>query len=125
VAAAEAVAPRGGSRGRALLWAIALAAAAVVALGWIERRAIEAWTAPSPAPSPTLPPESPQRAAAALRDRALDACAERLFAPCERDLDEARRIDPAGEDDVRVQKARTAIREGREQPHGPGPKPQP
>jgi hypothetical protein len=47
---------------------------------------------------------------------ALGACDKRDFAACERGLDDAKTIDPAGESDARVVAARRAIREWRARP---------
>jgi hypothetical protein len=54
---------------------------------------------------------SPPERAAELRDEAYAGCAEHAWARCEGKLDEARRLDPAGETNPRVIAARKAVRE--------------
>lgn len=63
-----------------------------------------------PAPLPE-PPSAPERAAA-LRREALEACAEERWQPCLDQLDEARRLDPAGEAATEVQRARERANRG-------------
>jgi RNA polymerase sigma factor (sigma-70 family) len=58
-------------------------------------------------------PASPPPSAAQLRARAYKECASRAFDACERDLDRAKKDDPAGEDDAKVKDARRAIAEAR------------
>jgi len=47
-----------------------------------------------------------------LRDKALIACEEKRWDECRKGLDEAKRIFPEGENDVRVQRAREEMRGG-------------
>jgi hypothetical protein len=47
-----------------------------------------------------------------LRDDAFGACADSLWALCDRKLDEAQKLDPGGESDARVQAARKAAYDG-------------
>jgi hypothetical protein len=51
----------------------------------------------------------PPHSARALREEALEACDQARWDACKAKLDEARELDPAGEEDPRVQKARRAI----------------
>jgi hypothetical protein len=53
-----------------------------------------------------------QERAASLRDEAYEACAGWPWALCERKLDEAKAMDPAGESDARVEGARQAVDKG-------------
>jgi hypothetical protein len=50
-----------------------------------------------------------QERAAKLREEAYAACAKRVWTACESKLDEARRLDPAGESDPRVIAARKGV----------------
>ena len=79
----------------------------------IERDAIVAWwngdrghIAPDRGPWPEPPPD---RRAAQLRQQALAACEDRAWDLCRQGLDAARALDPAGEEDPRVTRARTAL----------------
>ena len=56
---------------------------------------------------------SPQEIAAGLRDEAYQACRDWRWALCERKLDDAKKVDPAGEtDNERVADARRAVSKG-------------
>jgi DNA-directed RNA polymerase specialized sigma24 family protein len=67
-----------------------------------------------PAPSESAaPPAVSQRRPAELRERAFDECRRGALVACQRDLDEARALDPDGDSAPRVQAARRAIHEGR------------
>jgi hypothetical protein len=97
-----------------ILWLVAAAfGAAIVTLG-IERREVVAWLrhdTPAIGPdrwSPDTAP-TPQERAAKLRDEAVAACGAALWGTCEERLDEARTLDPAGEGEARVEKARRQI----------------
>jgi hypothetical protein len=72
------------------------------------------------APRPTR-----HEAADLLRDEALDLCGKAAWVACKDKLDEAARLDPAGESEPRVQKARadiqSAARPGPKSPDKPGP----
>jgi hypothetical protein len=106
-------------RVRVVWWAVAAAAAIAIAVGAIARPAIVASRSPvrPPPPVPTAPPSpSPEPRAATLRKEAAAACAQGDFGPCEQRLDEAQRIDPAGENDVRVREARASIRKAKTPP---------
>ena len=56
-----------------------------------------------------LPEEPPSRVAARLREEAQGLCEQGQVVPCEAKLDEARRVDPAGEADPRVMDLRQEI----------------
>jgi hypothetical protein len=117
-------------RAPGLLWLVAATlGAAIVALG-IGRREVVAWLRHD---TPTIAPDrwSPDRAptprerAAKLRDEAVAACGAALWGTCEQRLDEARTLDPAGEGEARVAKARSEIEDsirpdarGPEKPRG-------
>jgi hypothetical protein len=99
-------------------WVAWLAAAAVVVLmlaAFAKRREIEAWFGPAhiekDRESPPWQP-SPQELAAKLREDAYTACGAWLWAACERKLDAAKKLDPAGDSDPRVQEARRSVDEG-------------
>ena len=72
------------------------------------------------APHPT-----PHEAADSLRDEALDSCLRAAWVACKDKLDEAARLDPAGESEPRVRKARAdlegATHPGPTAPKNPGP----
>jgi hypothetical protein len=59
--------------------------------------------------SPPSATATPQELAAAMRADAFAACDAQKWGECTRKLDEARRIDPAGEADPRVTAARKAV----------------
>jgi hypothetical protein len=50
---------------------------------------------------------------ATLREEGLAARAKGHFGACEHGLDEAQKIDPAGENDVRVREGRASIRKAK------------
>jgi hypothetical protein len=110
----------GGPSRPAMQWVPWLAAAAIVVLvltAFAKRDEIQAWLQPKPPrieKEPESPPRepSPEELAARMRDRAYMSCAERLWARCERQLNEAQTLDPAGETDPRVQQTRKAIDDG-------------
>jgi hypothetical protein len=119
----EPIGRREKSRGPArppMQWVPWLAAAAIVVLvltAFAKRQEIQAWLQPEPPriqKEPESPPRqpSPEELAASLRERAYGSCGERLWARCERQLNEAQKLDPAGETDPRVQQARKAIDDG-------------
>jgi hypothetical protein len=66
--------------------------------------------APTPAPSPTHEPEpTPEQRAALVRVEAQKACAAGEWTACEAKLDEAAKIDPAGESSPAVQQMRESL----------------
>jgi hypothetical protein len=80
---------------------------------------IAAWLNPSPVvPDPrTLPPtheETPVEKAKKLRENAYAACGANKYDECARMLDGAQTLDPAGEQDLRVQALRGAIQQDRD-----------
>ncbi len=99
-----------------LLLGAALVAIAVT-LAWLLLRPTPAEIGPDPArivPSATVvrPPQTPLDIAKSLRDEAEKACAQQLWGTCTDRLDEAKKIDAAGESEERVQRMRGMIREG-------------
>jgi hypothetical protein len=70
---------------------------------------------------PRRPP--PHEVAEKTRDEALGACERALWGLCEQKLDDARAIDPAGESEERVQKARRDIQNSVNREAGPPDKP--
>jgi len=102
------------SGARSIAWiAVAALAAGVVAVV-ASRRPPEEAIGPdirdAASPKPAAP--SPAEVAAKLRDEAVQACEEGFWASCERKLDEAQRLDPAGEAEARVLAARHAVSVG-------------
>jgi hypothetical protein len=99
------------ARARWVAFSAAAALAALLVLVLWKREAIVAWLSPAPIVPDDAPFTLPRvdRRAAALREDALGACAAREFARCAAGLDEARRLDPAGEADPQVAAARRAI----------------
>jgi hypothetical protein len=64
------------------------------------------------------PPPTPHELAEKLHDDAMGHCAVSSWASCKDKLDEAARLDPAGDSEPRVQRAREAIDEaGRPRVH--------
>jgi hypothetical protein len=61
---------------------------------------------------PLRPAPPPQMRAENLRDEAVAACDGWLWALCRNKLDEAQKLDPAGESEPRVQAAREQVRAG-------------
>jgi hypothetical protein len=95
----------------------ALVAAAIVLLAFFaykNRRAIVAWWSDEPIRPddqwlPWKPARTPQERAATLRDEAVGECAAARWQSCRDKLDEAQKLDPAGESEPRVSEARRAI----------------
>jgi hypothetical protein len=87
-------------RPRMAWWAAAAASiAAIVGAAALEGPAVVAH----------FRPPTPEEKAEGLRDEAIADCARGSWGPCAQRLDEAARLDPAGESAERVQKAREAI----------------
>jgi hypothetical protein len=110
--------PRPSARARSIPWLAAAAAAAVVLAvvsknrgPVVTRDAIGPDTIDTALQMPAAP--SPQEVAAGLREEAYKACQEWRWALCERKLDGAKKLDPAGETgNERVAEARRAVSEG-------------
>lgn len=97
-------------------------AAGVAAVCYVERKPIrdqwQAWFHPGPVPTPQPPPplvppknpeESPLDKARRLREEAYVDIDKGYFDDASDELDEATYLDPPGEDDPRVKRARQAI----------------
>jgi DNA-directed RNA polymerase specialized sigma24 family protein len=98
-----------------------LAALGVVAvLVWIARHAPKEDVAHEVRPVPSEVAPSPADRARPIRDQALAACDRAEWIACVEGLDRARALDPAGDADERVQKARAAA-ESALQPPTPAP----
>ena len=106
-----------------------VAALAIAAAFALTRPAIVARFHPNHGNSNPDDDQSPRptrhEAADLLRDEALDLCGKAAWVACKDKLDEAARLDPAGESEPRVQKARADIqsaeRPGPNAPKTPGP----
>jgi hypothetical protein len=104
---------------RARRWSpVGLAAAAAVALlvgalGVTRGPAVVAWLKGTPEPiGPAIEPPrplTPRELAQKTRDEAEQACASQLWGLCGDKLDEARKLDPAGDSEERVQRLRRTI----------------
>jgi hypothetical protein len=70
------------------------------------------WTPPSATPTP-------EQRAAALRSEAYAACVAEKWDECGRKLEEAKVLDPAGDEDPQVTAARKAAAEGAKKPKAP------
>ena len=116
------------SRRRWVAWlAAATLGAAVVGVLAMNAGAVVAWLRPLPPIGPDdgglLPrPLSPQELAESLRGRARAECSRGDYVRCERDLDEARALEPAGEARPEVVELRRAIA-GPEEEGGLKPRP--
>jgi hypothetical protein len=82
--------------------ALGVAIAAIAVLAIVRRPGNLASGVPWPTPHET---------AETLRDQAVESCEKSAWAACRAKLDEAARLDPAGESEERVQKARREIEE--------------
>ena len=101
----------------------AIAAALFAVLAWKREQVVAWWRGerigpdhqlpPSPGPSPTREGPSPEELAQArkLRDDALAACDHGEWFDCAVGLDDAQKLDPAGEQEPRVQEARRRLGE--------------
>lgn len=109
------VAPLGDRAGRRAPWVAWLVAAAVAAVAltlFVERRELAAWLHPAPpiGPAPDQIKEpTPAEKAEALRVDADKACAGDLWGLCARKLDEAAKLNPAGDTTPRVASLRAAL----------------
>jgi hypothetical protein len=92
-------------RKQAVIYASGLATAAAVAL---VVRSTTTTTTPTTPTATTASPPPPSRTEE-LRKEAFDACGRGHFTDCERKLDEAKQLDPNGDNDPDVQNARRLI----------------
>lgn len=130
---APAHAPR---RAPLALWLLAAAFAAVLLSSWrFAGETIARWIHPAP-PEPSILPDMPSPSLVAearakkhardLRESAHAKCAIADWDACMLDLDEAAKLDPAGDTDGTVQADRAAAKaahENESRPIGPKPKP--
>ena len=120
VARPPAVAPR---RARAWRWVALAAGVALVIAASGRRREIALWFGHEPiGPDTAQTPDSvlAERAARLRRD-ALGMCEQGFWDLCERKLNEARKLDPAGESQPQVQAARQSIDEAGRPPDAAKP----
>jgi hypothetical protein len=95
------------------VWLVAAALGVMVFVLAVERREIVAWmTHDNVRPDNQWVEPSPDRRAVALREKAFDACHDGLWTECEDTLIEAKKLDPAGDMNPRVQAAHKAALEG-------------
>jgi hypothetical protein len=82
----------------------------VLGIAWLLREGERARRFEVAPPGPSIwvarPDPTPAERALDLRRRALAECGERSFAECLHDLDDAARLDPAGEADPTIARAR-------------------
>lgn len=116
-----------------VVWLVAAAFAALVGLvGVTQGAAIATWFKGKPEPvEPILPdnekaaPPTPHELAEKMRDEAEKGCANREWGTCTDRLNDAKKLDPAGESEDRVKRLRETIHENTTSPPGPGPKAKP
>jgi hypothetical protein len=98
-------------------WVVATAAAALLLIfALMNRRAIVAYfngdeIRPDDQWLPWRPSPTPEQRAASIREDAYAACQQEHWQECKAKLDDAKRIDPAGDAQPRVVKVRQAIEE--------------
>jgi hypothetical protein len=133
------LAPSHGGRRPTLVWLLAAALAMVAAVAFVERDAIVARFNPQPVlvePVPSTekvltPAPTPQQVALGVRHDAWLACKQVNLDVCESKLDEARKLDPAGENTQAVDAMRRFIAQKRlspppkDDPFGKGGSPKP
>jgi hypothetical protein len=87
-------------------WAVQVSALAALGIVIVTLISI-GWHLPKPRPAPigVEPPPALERART-LRRKALNDCAEKRFEPCIEQLDRARDLDPPGDSEPEVQRAR-------------------
>ncbi|MGH7440109.1 MAG: hypothetical protein ACRENE_30835 [Polyangiaceae bacterium] len=110
-----------GGRRPTLVWLLAAALFMALAVAFVERQAIVARFKPEPVliePVPSTeklpaPAPTPQAVALAVRHDAWLACKQMNLEVCETKLDEARKLDPAGENTQAVDAMRRFIFEKR------------
>jgi hypothetical protein len=128
IAPVKAVAPVISIRRSRIAWLL-VAVLAIAAVFALTRPEIVARFHPDHGNSNPDDDQSPRptrhEAADLLRDEALDLCGRAAWVVCKDKLDEAARLDPGGESEPRVQKARADIqsaeRPGPKAPKTPGP----
>jgi hypothetical protein len=112
-------------RPRGLVWLIAAALAVALVVALMKGPEIVAQFRGDNDDRDQTPGPADREAAEKLRDDALGSCQQNAFGACKAKLDEAKRLDPGGESEPRVQKARAAIekalRLGPETPNQPSP----
>jgi hypothetical protein len=87
-------------------WGSGLSAAAAVTIV-VAIRAQHTGTVGHSAP---VDASTPVERVAALRSQASASCERKLYDECERNLDDAKALDPQGENDAHVQSLRDALR---------------
>lgn len=102
-------------------WLAELAAAAVIAVAaillWRIFHKEEQFAQPVPEPRPSSLPEEPVlERARALREKAFEECDRAAWRLCLDKLDEARGLDPAGDNDARVGAARARAEDALKNP---------
>jgi hypothetical protein len=119
-------APRAPRRVPYATWAIAAVLGGLVLTLLVERREVMAWLDGEPAkiePDRWGPPRepTPREHAEALRKEAETSCQLELWGRCSTKLDEAMKLDPAGESQPRVQALRTLVKERTTRPKNDKP----
>jgi hypothetical protein len=104
---------------------LALAAGAATTVGLIGPQTIAAWLSPAPAPTGTTPPivpptheETPLEKARRLREEAFADVKEGYYGEAWDRLEEAKGIDPKGDEAGEVQKAWEEVQAHKRVPHG-------
>lgn len=110
-------------RAHAWAWVALAAGVALVIGGTVRRREIARWFGHEPiGPDTEQTPDSVlAERAARLRHDALGVCEQGFWYECETKLNEARKLDPAGESQPQVQAARRAIEQAGHPPDGVKP----
>jgi hypothetical protein len=108
------------------VWAIAAVVGVLALVLLFERDEVMAWFNGEPAriePDRPRPPEEPsaQERAKALRREAEITCQLELWVRCGQKLDEATKLDPAGESEPRVQALRAVVKEQTSRPKNDKP----
>jgi hypothetical protein len=93
---------------------------AALAISWLRKRML----APEIVPERAMRIPEKVEEAHGLREKALERCRERAFEDCLKGLDQARALDPVGDDAEAIQSARAAARAALE-PKAPEPLPEP
>lgn len=104
----------------AALGAFALVAA--LAISWVRRKIL----APEIVPERAMRVPERVEEARGLREKAIERCRERAFEDCLKGLDQARALDPIGDEAEAIQSARAAARDAfAPKPPEPAPEPAP